>query len=388
MSAKVYCMASAKGGSGKTILVAAFGTFLASMGKRVLMIDTDAATNGLTLLYLNQIVEARDDASAVEPPRGLFEYDRFGFFTTEISSRLDVLPATYGFQNTEDVPLEAYRAALYAAVREYRETYDYIFLDAQAGSDEYAAVAISESVSDRVVIVSEYDPMSAAGVERLKALFREDMQYHRTWVLLNKMLPEFVKSFRDFMEVARYLSPIPWNAEVVRAYARRSLALDLEEGNEYTLAIVQALRSLLDRDDREELEAWLGTRTAELKAPIRERLREAQMRLVALEEEALLAARRRQFGRLVRIVGPSVVTAAAALGLVLFHLGSWLSAGVVLAAAGALLVPSTYLEHDSTGAAAGRTEAELGLSSLRREVAQLEILDGLEFEDLIRRRKS
>ena len=170
-----------------------------------------------------------------------------GFTATEISAGLHVLPASYSFENTEDVPLETYSSALHSAVRTYRETYDYIFLDAEAGSDEFAAVAISEGVSDRVVIVSEYDPMSAAGMERLKAISRDDMQYHRTWVLLNKMLPEFVKSFRDFMEVARYLSPIPWNAEVVRAYARRSLALDLAEGNEYTLAIVQALRSLLDR---------------------------------------------------------------------------------------------------------------------------------------------
>jgi hypothetical protein len=38
------------------------------------------------------------------------------------------------------------------------------------------------------------DPVSAAGVERLKDLARDDFTYERTWILLNKILPEFVKS--------------------------------------------------------------------------------------------------------------------------------------------------------------------------------------------------
>ena len=50
MSARVICFASAKGGSGKTVITATIGSFLAALGKRVLLIDTDAATNGLTLL--------------------------------------------------------------------------------------------------------------------------------------------------------------------------------------------------------------------------------------------------------------------------------------------------------------------------------------------------
>ena len=52
MSANVICFASAKGGAGKTVVTATVGTFLAALGKRVLIIDTDAATNGLTLFYI------------------------------------------------------------------------------------------------------------------------------------------------------------------------------------------------------------------------------------------------------------------------------------------------------------------------------------------------
>src|SRR5207244_1355802 len=134
----------------------------------------------------------------------------------------------------------------------------YIFLDAQAGADPFAHVAMSKGVSHEVIIVSEYDPLSAAGVERLKGLFREDLTYDRTWVLLNKMLPDFVQSFSDFMEVAKYASPMPWDADVVRAYARRRLALDAEKGNDFTLAVMQTLKSILGPDIETDLDIWLS----------------------------------------------------------------------------------------------------------------------------------
>src|ERR1700734_2983203 len=61
-------------------------------------------------------------------------------------------------------------ARLRRTIEHAQNDYDYILLDAQAGSDHYAAVAMSKRVSDVVVLVAEYDPMSAAGIERLKGL--------------------------------------------------------------------------------------------------------------------------------------------------------------------------------------------------------------------------
>ena len=59
MTAKVICFASAKGGSGKTVISASLAKFLAAVGKKVLLVDMDAATNGLSLLYLDELVNAR-----------------------------------------------------------------------------------------------------------------------------------------------------------------------------------------------------------------------------------------------------------------------------------------------------------------------------------------
>ena len=284
---KIICMASAKGGSGKTVLTATFAAFLSNLGKRVLMIDTDAATNGLTLLYLKEVLLQSEIAIAAgRVPKGVYEGD--GILSPEIVSLptgADIIPATYAFTNPEHVSLDVFVASLDRTIALARKQYDYIFLDAQAGADEFAQIAMSRHRSDEVVIVSEYDPLSAAGVERLKGLLREDLTYVRTWVLLNKVLPEFVQSFSDFMEVAKYASPIPWDADVVRAYARRRLALDLERGNEFTLAIVQTLRSILGDDIGRELSDWLETRAAALREPIETQYGDAERELEALIRE-------------------------------------------------------------------------------------------------------
>ena len=69
MDAKVYCLASAKGGSGKTIMTASLTAFLANVGKKCAAIDCDAATHGMTLLFLPEIAEQSNAKG-----RGLFDF--------------------------------------------------------------------------------------------------------------------------------------------------------------------------------------------------------------------------------------------------------------------------------------------------------------------------
>jgi MinD-like ATPase involved in chromosome partitioning or flagellar assembly len=315
-------MASAKGGSGKTILTATFATFLANLGKKVLMIDTDAATNGLTLFYIKEVrLQAEVEAGMNRRSVGVYEQGSHGLPPTkiELGEGLQLIPATFSFQNTEEVDIARYQLSLQHMMHDLRDLYDYIFLDAQAGSDPYAQISMSKGISDEVVIVSEYDPMSAAGVERLKALFPGELSYVRTWVLLNKMLPDFVKSFSDFMEVAKYLSPIPWDADVVRAYARRRLALNLETGNEYTLAVRQTLATLLGEQLADDMKKWAKEREAALRHPIVEQIRDTEKELEGLLMEVNWQERRKERRRLFTEI--TSLTAALASSIILL---TWL----------------------------------------------------------------
>jgi len=284
MANKVYTLASAKGGSGKTILTATFASFLSDLKKRVLIIDSDAATNGLTLMYLKEVsIHKELVISNGKRPLGIFDYNEYEFSPVsidivELKNGVFLIPATFSFERLYDNS-ERFSNILSNIIDTYRDEFDYIFIDAQAGSDFYSSVAINKKVSDEVIIVSEYDPLSAAGVEKLKGMFRDDLTYNRTWYLLNKMIPEFIQSFSDFLEIAKYLNPIPWDADVVRAYARRRLPLDLDNGNEFTLAIIQTLKTLLGEEMSTQIDKWKMTKEMNLKKPIDEQFIELENKL-------------------------------------------------------------------------------------------------------------
>ena len=330
MKAKVFCMASAKGGSGKTVLCASFAWFLSSLGKKTLIVDADMATHGLTLLYMNEVKNHADEIDAVyEAPSGLFGERRH---VTEndivnLGECVDFLPATYDFRShTGDEAFELTKVRLLTLLRVVRPLYDYVFIDAQAGADGVSRLAMSNTVSDEVIIVSEYDPLSAAGVERMKALLHDDLTYMRTWILLNKMLPEFAKSFGDFMEVNKYLSPIPWDPDVVRAYARRRLPLDLESGNDFTLAIMRTLKALLGPAEAAEIDKWALSRAARIREPLQQQYHDAEMELeglLAMESKLKI----REFKR--RLWTASIPLAASA-GIVGMITGTYSDWGVKL----------------------------------------------------------
>jgi cellulose biosynthesis protein BcsQ len=269
---RVITFASAKGGSGKTTLTATMGLFLSSIGFRVLMVDCDEATNGLTLLYIDQVNSRRQSSEPGRPKCVgiLEEYDvsKQMADVVELDERLDFIPAVYSFESRDQISADEFSIKLRELKKDYEKDYDYILLDAQAGSDSVSLAAVEKKISELVIVVSEYDPLSAAGVERLKGIAPQSFSFDRTWILLNKMLPEFIESFSEFLSVSHYLPPLPWTADVVRSYAKRELALDFEKGNEFTLAALQTIRALPFPELKSRIQVWTDGRAEIIRQPV------------------------------------------------------------------------------------------------------------------------
>ncbi len=272
MTARIISFASPKGGSGKSVISASLATFLAGLGKRTLLIDMDAATNGLSIFYLERLNKAKEAlAKNKTSPRGVFEAipsESLTFFN--LSENIDFIPATYRMRQLEDIPKENLKKSLLQNLDILRSKYDYIIIDAQAGSDIYAQIAME--IADEIVIVSEYDPVSIEGIERLKRLFGRALPYNKTWVLFNKMLPEFAKSLGEFLSIARFLVPIPWDAEVVRAYTRRRLAVNMKSATDHTIAIMQTAHSLFAEKIEEPIDSWKKGKEEALREPVHAQL--------------------------------------------------------------------------------------------------------------------
>lgn len=281
--------ASSKGGSGKTTICANIGTILSDIGKKCLIIDCDEATHGMTLMYIDQVNSHRKQSTTSSC--GVFDYliaskeynkknsDEMYFpeapkkvDVIQLSERLYFIPATFSFERRPQSQPKEFSTLLRKLVEELQGKFDYILIDAQAGTDTASAAAVGLDVCDEVIIVSEFDPLSTAGIERMKALLPDELTFGRTRILLNKLLPEFVEKFTEFLSVARYLPPLPWTADVVRAYSKRRLALDFNKGNEYTAALLVTVRELLPIEDVEVLDAWLADKAKLVKEPISRQL--------------------------------------------------------------------------------------------------------------------
>lgn len=209
----------------------------------------------------------------------------------------------------EGFPAEQIEKALDDTIDTYVQDYDYILLDAQAGADEYALLATERA--GRIVLVSEYDRISSLGIARLKQLFPENFPPDRTWILYNKILSDFASSIGEFLSIAQYLSPIHWDEDVVRAFARGRLAANMKQPNQFTLAVVDTLLSLLGREIEEDIESWKLGMEESIRASARALLDELDGKLVEaqtlkdhLEKEMEKGAQRR------RVVAYSAASAA------------------------------------------------------------------------------
>ena len=310
MSARTICIASAKGGSGKTSLTATFGAFLSELGQKVLLIDSDFATCGLTLLFLKEV---RTQASAIQArsrvPVGLCEAitEPLACDEVELGEGLSLIPASYRLPAGSVQSSEITRQRLSSLLHDVRHRFDFVLIDAQAGAAEMAQIAMSRKVADDVVIVTEIDRISASAVERLRAQLREELTSDRTWILRNKMPADAMTAPADLTDDAKSVGPIPWDSEVARTYARRKLAISTETGNDYSLAILRALRDLGGERIRKPFDNWVQSYTAVVRQPLEEQYADAEKEMSLLRTHKSQVNRRakvsRWVGSLVALAG-------------------------------------------------------------------------------------
>ncbi len=317
MTAHILALASPKGGAGKTITSASMGVLLSSLGKRVLLIDTDGATNGMSLMYLSRIVHFKSRSDAI----GLYDLARSDIGSSlasrvKIETDLDFVPATFAMSQTDGVDVTAFAHALQHTLTAVEESYDYILLDAQAGTDLYARSAIE--CARTVVIVSEYDPVSQEGVVRLRHVFADQLEGRDVWVLVNKILPEFAEALGDTLLPLRYLPPIPWDADVVRSFAQRRLALDMVNGNVFTGVLLDVVRVLSNGELDGEIDNWCRSRHAALRTPAAERLTAVEKELEATETafvEAQIRLKQLDRSPALIVLGAATAVVAACMAL-------------------------------------------------------------------------
>jgi len=280
MNAVTICLCSAKGGTGKTAIAVSLAVLLSNVGKRVVVVDADAATNGMSLLMLKSLVEAKRASTTT----GLF--DKNAPIPIRINERLQFVPSSSSMRDTTLADEGLVKEHLQYIKGQLASDEDVIILDAQAGTEHFARVAIE--MANKVVIVTEFDPMSATGVQRLRDSFPGVWPTGQTYVLVNKMLPDFSKIEREYFTAFDHLSPIPFDSEVMRAYARGEIPMDLGKANLFATAIIRMTRTLLP-EYQEDIQDWVAKQVEELRRPKRRQLEDVSQEMANVEDELVTA---------------------------------------------------------------------------------------------------
>lgn len=240
------CIASGKGGTGKSVVSAAFAQLFAEHG-RTLLVDADL---GVGNAHLMQSVQP--SLSLVDVVRGRADAEHV---VTGCGPRLDLLAGGSGVSQMASLtPGELLRIA--RAIEDLDARYDALVVDSAAGISEQT-IAFA-SACDLVVIVTTSDPTAMTDAYAfLKVLFARRRDAHVDLIVNRTLEPEEGPRTADRIESVcqrflgrgvRFVGALPDDREVLRSVGqRRSVITAAPES-----AAATALRSL-QRSVAEEL---------------------------------------------------------------------------------------------------------------------------------------
>lgn len=194
--ATVIAVTSGKGGTGKTSLVGAVGSCLAALGHPTLCIDMDVGLRNLDLalgLSDRALMDFTDVAQGRCPlTRAVVEHpDIRGLY-------LLTAPYTLPGSLTEEAVAELLRQA--------REHYDYILLDAPAGLGEGFQLAVCGC--DRAIVVSTNDASALRDAQRtVGELTRR--QVEQVHLVVNRVQPKLLKKLHTTIDDAMDAAGLP-----------------------------------------------------------------------------------------------------------------------------------------------------------------------------------
>jgi cellulose biosynthesis protein BcsQ len=265
-SALVYVFASAKGGTGKTILAATTIHLLLRAGKKVLAIDADFSTRGLSLYLLANSVrtaELRIDpasclanayfqqipAADMKPLQVVRETASYDLILPNPEFRQGGVPDE-GFLSGGSIPTETYFAFFAAICDRFRTQYDYIVIDTRGGYDFTSAVPAI--CADVLVMVVEADFIAVTQVrgliEKLDELAnRFQRAPARRGFIVNKSLNPYSPFETDLAERynAASFGVVTADRDAIRAYQEARIPVDIFPDSDYAYYSSRTVAKLL-----------------------------------------------------------------------------------------------------------------------------------------------
>lgn len=180
---KIIAVANQKGGVGKTTSTVNLGASLATLGKKVLLIDIDPQGNATSGVGIN-----KGDLDHCVYNILVEDYSVDQVFTTTDSPNLDIIPATIQLAGAEIelVPASAREGKLKAALSDVRESYDYVLIDCPPSLGLLTLNALT--AADSVLIPVQCEYYALEGLSQLLNTIRLVQKHLNTELMIEGVL--------------------------------------------------------------------------------------------------------------------------------------------------------------------------------------------------------
>ncbi len=234
----VYSITSGKGGVGKTAVTANLAYVLASMGKRVLILDADLGLANIDVVFgispnfnLNHFFAGEQDLQGimVDGPMGI-----------------KILPAGSGIQNFTNLD-SSQKMRLLDGLDAMQNHFDFVLIDTEAGISEN--VTYFNTAAQEILVITTPEPTAITDAYALMKLL--STQYHEKHfnLVVNQIESEddALDVYRKLTMVANryldisidYLGSIPEDRQMVESIRKQKVISELYPGSKITQAFHQ-----------------------------------------------------------------------------------------------------------------------------------------------------
>lgn len=259
--ATIICFVSGKGGAGKTSICISLGKILDSLNKKILLIDLDISTHGMTYFFKEKMGNVKN--GLIE----LLNNSKLGANLIKLNDNFHILPSTSKLIDKKIIMPRIFKNFSDVIINKYSLQYDYILLDCQAGVNKSSQSAIKNS--NIAIYVSEADPFSAWAIKNIEYKFYKT-QPKKTYGLINKLFLEEKQrydSFVKFSKMINHLPPLPFDSEVRNRIFKGLIPVNFEKPSSFLITLLYLTKELLP-----ELEKKINDRLIKSKSHNRENI--------------------------------------------------------------------------------------------------------------------
>jgi len=237
-STSVYSITSGKGGVGKTAVVANLAYNLASMGKRVLILDADLGLANIDVVFgltpafnLNHFFSEQQSLQEimVDGPLGI-----------------KILPAGSGIQNFTRLDSHQ-KMRLLDGLDSMQNHFDYVLIDTEAGISEN--VTYFNTAAQEILVVTTPEPTAITDAYALMKLLSTHYHEKKFNLVVNQIRTEddALDVYRKLTMVANryldisidYLGSIPEDRQMIDSVRKQTVISELLPGSKTTAAFRQ-----------------------------------------------------------------------------------------------------------------------------------------------------